>query len=455
MKYEVMPFARTRLMAKASVSWRLFALPVKCRWFVGVVIVGFLQAQSLTWLGSLGGNEGAANCVSSNGSVVVGWSRNAAGKARAFRWTSTAGMQDLGTFGGDESYANGVSEDGTLTVGDADLSQNSFVPFYHTASGGNLNTLPGLPSPDGSARAISADGTVIVGYYIQSGTNHWRAFRWSNNSAQDPGTLGGNEAFAEHVSADGSVIVGWSWTAALTPTKHPFIWTAGGAMQSLGTLGGNNGEARGVSPDGTIVVGFAQGSDGREQAFRWTQANGMQGLGFLNPGNLRSRALSVSAQGHVVGWVEVTSGTRRAVRWIGNAIEDLNLTYATLLSPRSYLISAISISPDGRFIVGTGYNGATERQEPFLLFTGTPTFLPAAENSLSWNVQILPDRLLVRWQEDVSAHVEIWSLTGQKIASGDGRGQAYFYMPTLPQGIYVCRIYGANGYSARQKVIIN
>jgi hypothetical protein len=51
-------------------------------------------------------------------------------------------------------------------------------------------------------------------------------------------------------------------------------------------------------------------------------------------------------------------------------MEDLNTTYASLLTNGSVLIEARAISPDGRYIVGWGYNAATERYEAFLLDTG-------------------------------------------------------------------------------------
>jgi hypothetical protein len=50
-------------------------------------------------------------------------------------------------------------------------------------------------------------------------------------------------------------------------------------------------------------------------------------------------------------------------------MEDLNITYAHLLTDGSVLLEARAISPDGRYIVGYGYNAATGRWEAFLLDT--------------------------------------------------------------------------------------
>jgi hypothetical protein len=53
-------------------------------------------------------------------------------------------------------------------------------------------------------------------------------------------------------------------------------------------------------------------------------------------------------------------------------MEDLNTTYASLLTNGSVLWVARAISPNGRYIVGEGYNAARGRNEAFLLDTGFP-----------------------------------------------------------------------------------
>ena len=91
---------------------------------------------------------------------------------------------------------------------------------------------------------------------------------------QDLGTLGGGESWANGVSADGSVVVGWSYNAAFY--GRAFRWTALGGMQGLGTLpGGNWSAAHDVSADGSVVVGWAENAAGQWRAVRWTASGGV------------------------------------------------------------------------------------------------------------------------------------------------------------------------------------
>jgi probable HAF family extracellular repeat protein len=113
---------------------------------------------------------------------------------------------------------------------------------------------------------------------------------------------------ANGVSADGSVVVGSSFSAS---GKQSYRWTSAGGMVGLDDLPGSHSLnfAEGVSADGSVVVG--RRFDG---AFVWTQANGMQ--------RLMDVLLAQSATG-LTDWT---------------------------------LLDAWDISADGQWIVGTGIN---------------------------------------------------------------------------------------------------
>lgn len=99
----------------------------------GSVVAGYsdtdatgMQQHAFRWtsagmqdLGTLAsGNAGSSftSAMNASGSTIVGQADTDAGYSHAFRWTS-GGMQDLGTLGGNTSNATGVSSDGSVVVG--------------------------------------------------------------------------------------------------------------------------------------------------------------------------------------------------------------------------------------------------------------------------------------------------------------------------------------------------
>ena len=149
-----------------------------------------------TGIGTLGGSWSNLNSsnfakpMSDDGTVLIGYSADVDSHSHAFRWTLEDGMQDLGTLGGNYSYARALSRDGSTVVGQSNLAgDNASRAFRWTSSGGmqNLGTLGGTYS---YANGVSADGAVVVGYSHLTGDNAAHAFRWQSGSMQDLGSLG-------------------------------------------------------------------------------------------------------------------------------------------------------------------------------------------------------------------------------------------------------------------------
>jgi uncharacterized membrane protein len=181
------------------------------------------------------------------------------------------------------------------------------------------------------ANGVSKDGQVWVGYaeYWDTGAQSGNFSRALKNGA----SLGHWAAFG--ANGGGSRVVGQSHTMCFHPYMgyykcYPAHAWPGGYLTPWDTSDPNapiptNGVAYSVTDDGKVVVGAYAGA-----ARRWT----------------------------------ITSS--------GILMENLNTTYASLLSAGSSLKVAHDISSNGRYIVGMGYNATTARDEAFLLDTWSP-----------------------------------------------------------------------------------
>jgi len=358
------------------------------------------MSQSLTWLGTLGGRESEAYSVSANGRAVVGRARNADGYWRAFRWKERGGMQDLGTLGGKQSEARGVSTDGRVVVGLAENQSRIHRAFRWTADEGMVDLGPSGNFPS-SATSVSANGHVVVGWVSEGLLLRHRAFCWTADGGMlDLGTLGGKQSEARGVSADGRVVVGWAENQSRS--RRAFRWTADEGMIDLGTLGGAESEACGVSADGRVVVGWAQDKTQTQYPFFWTENSGMVRLPALKvfedsfwkrlllfsfviaealvlaalnwrPGNGQASAVVTTDTGfRIVGWsrdvflrkcaFELDSRVLLGMLGPRNINEGVNFPQVG-----SRLLEATAVSPEGRCIVGWGYNAAAKRREAFRL----------------------------------------------------------------------------------------
>ena len=394
-----------------------------------VLTVEPVSTYNVVWLGTLGGDLSDAYAVSGNGRYIAGSAMTANGEQHAFRYDLYTGiMEDLGTLGGNISEAFGISDDGRFVVGGS-LNAN-FQPraFRWDAQTGVMQELGSFGGNFSRAYAVSEDGNYVVGWAYNSNGDQ-RAFRWDvqTGAMEDLGTLGGAESIAFAVSDDGRYVVGNAQKA--DGFWHAFRWDAQtGIMQSLGTLGGQESFAHGIAADGNYVVGAAQLPNGSAHAFRWSEHNNnMIDLGTL--GNPPGTARDISEDGnYVVGESRNNNFEWRAFRWVSasNTLEDLNITFATLLDNGSVLHYARSITPNGRFIVGKGFNAATGREEAYLLdaLSLVTSVEPTAETPRNFELfQNYPNPFnpvtALRYQLPVGGDVQltIYDILGRKVRS--------------------------------------
>lgn len=323
--------------------------------WMGLALVA--EAQSLYWLGTLGGSRSDAYGVSADGRVVIGSARDSQERTRAFRWTRTGGMQLLEEFATIvSSEARGVSADGGVVVGWLNSGQGERA-FRWTEAGG----LAILFDAPGRALGVSADGEVVVGWtQLAQGT---QAYRWTPQTGLQ--AIGGGSTQAWGVSADGRTVVGRMPGAG---GYQAFRWSEQTGIQGLGVPeNGLQSYAYAVSADGRVVVGaWSPRGVTRVRAFRWSETHGMH---TMTPDDeWLSDARGVSADGSLVVGIAAYYAHGRAFRWSPETgAENLNEVFAHLLPDGSHLANAFAISPDGRYIVGVGHHWRTMRYEAFLL----------------------------------------------------------------------------------------
>ncbi|MFN3872515.1 MAG: T9SS type A sorting domain-containing protein [Ignavibacterium sp.] len=430
--------------------------------------IQFNYSQSITWLGfiSPGGAGSSAEGVSADGRIVVGSSSAPSNQYHAFMWSQNTGMIDLGTLGGHTSYAYDISDSGNVIAGRSFVSLvgNVIRGFRWTPQTG-MQDLGTLGGPESGAFAVSSDGSSIAGNSLTTDPfSPTHACIWRDTSGLiDLGAPSSNSvSFAYCISSNGLIVGGVARFSSVY--DHAAIWS--GNWIDLGTLGGNESWAYGISGDGSAVVGSSRTSEGYIHAFRWSATTGMQDLGVLAPG-YNSEAIDISSDGStIIGWASNEYGQDRAVRWKnGGAIEDLNLTYASILGNAKLLI-ARDVSPDGRYIVGTGYRNGVN--EAFILDT-SPSVDVELDSPAPYKFSLAQNypnpfnpSTKISWQSPVRSWqtLKIYDMLGNEIKTlvneyrDAGEYNVEFNASDLPSGVYYYKLSAGNYYDVKKMIVI-
>lgn len=269
-------------------------------------------------------------------------------------------------------YGYGLSGDGAMVHGNA--IDGLFE--YRNGSWSLLGQSDRIPS------ALSDDGSVEAGRMNGRATRTTGGIFGTTEFLDDlPG--GGTTSSAWDISADGSVLVGVGSSAL---GKEAFRWEAG-VTSGLGDLAGGafDSGAAGVSADGTTVVGTGTTGVGIE-AFRWRDG-GMISLGDLAGGPVFSQAYAVSGDGSLIVGRDIGAGDRsEAFIWDeAHGMRPLEIVLTELGIDLQFvdLHSALSISSDGRTIMGTGF-------QPTVLDPTAPGGERSGVGTLVW-VAVIPE----------------------------------------------------------------
>jgi probable HAF family extracellular repeat protein len=307
----------------------------------------------------VGVGDSTALAVSADGRVVVGVRESTTTPQRGFFWTREQGVVELGTLPGDSSsFAVGASTDGSVIVGTSQggSGTQTAVRWDRDPATGTY-AIASLGVPGGwmlsAATGVSGDGSVIVGTLTAPDYAGRSAFRWTVQTGivEFGGLSSGAWTYGLAVSGDGTTTVGHIDVPSIsTPSR----WNAAGIPASFSVCSGQcRAYAQAVSNDGSVVVGYTESFG---PAFRWTSATGSVDLP-VPTGATALRAFSMSGDGRVVGCTTASSQGGEATVWTASrGLINLN----TYLPTRGvdltgwYLSHVYGISADGRVLVGAG-----------------------------------------------------------------------------------------------------
>lgn len=210
--------------------------------------------------------------ISDDGSKIVGLAWHENYRAEAFSYTQGGGMVGLGKPATASSRATGISGDGSTTVGFYENDSTGERRPVRWVNGGPADLFLG-ENAVGESLAANTDGSVIVGYNFDFGSNLSLGFVHANNVTTMLGVLPEHLAnffprsMANDVS-DNGIVVGYSGGDPFWgDLEEGFVWSGATGMVSISNYLKANGvnlpsamllnTVTGVSADGRTFAGQA------------------------------------------------------------------------------------------------------------------------------------------------------------------------------------------------------
>ena len=359
--------------------------------------IGQSHAADIINLGvTTGWIKSTAVDVSDDGSVVVGKDIDTGiyNTSMPFIWNSNTNSR-MQLSGPINSGFTGISADGTKAVGYFQTGgiTSGGGPFIHNVSTGQTSLISATAGYTHVApTGISGDGsTITASGYTNYGYNHAVSGPYGGPLTSLPAS---DEATAYASSYNGTHIVG-SMLVRSVMQGHAFLYS-GGNYTDLGTVASTFiSTATSVSADGSVVVGYSGVLGGgtttipyANASFYWTAATGMVDMGLPRDQYNESFAFDISSDGYmIVGKMYNGNDGDHAYIYdratgqtydLQNVLASNGVTGASNWS-RLYSANAISgNSTTGYNIVGQGLIGGETRA---FLIKGLTTLTPVPEPS--------------------------------------------------------------------------
>lgn len=263
-----------------------------------------------------------------DGTARVGWAATQGGPARPVRWDSSGDVEELLDPAGASVHARAhrVSDDGEVIAGN--FTGFTLWPFRWTAAEGVVQLRDSNGATFlGFVEDITPDGSVLIGWGAIGG-GAFNGFRWTASTGAVPiGRIFGAPQTTfrcRAISADGSTIVGSMSAPGFV--EKPFVGTAAtGVVDVYPGQTEPRASLHDVNGDGTLAIGDERLASTVEQTILWAPAVGLQRLEPISFGWIN--AFSISEVGGVV------VGQSRSPPYVGASVvlelSPIGATYCT------------------------------------------------------------------------------------------------------------------------------
>lgn len=329
----------TRMHLAASAVWMVGAFESRA------------QSYHLRGIGHLDNVQSYSEitALSGNGEYAVGTSSSSDGFA-AFRWSRDTGIQrvPLPPGWGRESIALDVSADGGVVVGQA-ANARSHSEAFVWEEGTGPRGLGLAPNEFSEAKAVSADGTVVVGL---SGNVSPDVVIWDADGVRNIGRHVDFVATLPKAVSNDTLIVGYGFLE--NADTHEFFWVQERGFESWFSDDFLGSRANDVSADGAVVVGAIKLSEGwrayRRSGKSFTLLDPLLdavALAVSHNGQFAVGSLTDGARSHAFIWSK-THGVQPIEKLLlanGVDLGGWKLLYATGVSDAGHVIGGFGVNP--------------------------------------------------------------------------------------------------------------